>query len=385
MSTYKYRNIAVAALLTLVVCFSRGGVLDKPTPTFAEPTVPVILDLGGFDRGTGAVATAISADGKTVVGVSEHPNYSPVAFRWTLETGMISLDQSFLIRRKAIAFGVSADGSVIVGEQGDTAFVWTKKRGLVSLGKPADDPFSSATSVSPDGKAIAGRTGDHAFVWTEHDGMKVLSGEEIESVAAVMDAGKYVFATAGWGREAWRVGRWDKEGNFTKYVVPTGWEAGVLIAGRLPRNDGEKAAFRKNVLMPVFRAATPDGTVVIGEMIWTDNGTAFSKSVMWTSPTSVTLLPDSLNGGSMLAARAISADGKVVVGTASDGAHGNRGTAFRWTRETGIQSISDWIKSAGGQEPTSFPADAVGVSADGRRIIGTLENGNPFIAIVPAP
>lgn len=52
-----------------------------------------------------------------------------------------------------------------------------------------------------------------------------------------------------------------------------------------------------------------------------------------------------LNGGSYSEASGISADGKVVVGTAADG--GGRSRAFRWTASTRMQTGEDWLRGSG--------------------------------------
>ena len=52
------------------------------------------------------------------------------AFRWTQSGGMVSLGTP----PGGSAYGVSADGLVVVGLAGDQAFRWTPSGGLVGLG-----------------------------------------------------------------------------------------------------------------------------------------------------------------------------------------------------------------------------------------------------------
>lgn len=82
------------------------------------------------------------------------------------------------------AYGVSADGNVVVGQSrgamGDEAFVWTHAGGMVGLGDLAGGSFGSvASGVSADGGVVVGRasgtSGDEAFVWTHAGGMQSLS------------------------------------------------------------------------------------------------------------------------------------------------------------------------------------------------------------------
>ena len=115
-------------------------------------------------------ANSVSADGLVVVGASastKHVNRAEQAFRWTAETGMQGL--GFLagaIHSQATA--VSANGQVIVGVSGSEAFRWTEAGGLEVLG------VFIPTGVSLDGNTVVGRADDGsgpvAFIWTEDSG-----------------------------------------------------------------------------------------------------------------------------------------------------------------------------------------------------------------------
>jgi probable HAF family extracellular repeat protein len=83
----------------------------------------------------------------------------------------------------SFARGVSADGSVVVGQSnsasGDEAYRWTSGGGMVGLGDLAGGPFiSEAWDVSLDGAVIVGRSytgvGIEAFVWDAASGMRNL-------------------------------------------------------------------------------------------------------------------------------------------------------------------------------------------------------------------
>lgn len=101
------------------------------------------------------------------------------------------------------AYGVSADGSVVVGygrsASGAEAFRWTQD-GMVSLGglpgvgyDPSNMLISAATSVSADGSVVVGYArsgegkGNEAFIWDEINGMRslldVLKSHEVPEVA----------------------------------------------------------------------------------------------------------------------------------------------------------------------------------------------------------
>src|SRR4030081_3424315 len=65
----------------------------------------------------------------------------------------------------SLGYGVSGDGSVVVGESGNnypgpfTAFRWTGAGGMVSLGTLPDEPSSFASGISGDGSVIVGASG----------------------------------------------------------------------------------------------------------------------------------------------------------------------------------------------------------------------------------
>jgi probable HAF family extracellular repeat protein len=116
---------------------------------------------------------AISSDGQVVVGSSsstKHLDRGDQAFRWTMGEGMVAL--GFLPgENQSSATAVSADGSVVVGMSGMTAFRWSEDFGMESLG------FFSPTGVSEDGTLVVGTTQSYpseAVVWTEATGVQPL-------------------------------------------------------------------------------------------------------------------------------------------------------------------------------------------------------------------
>ena len=78
------------------------------------------------------------------------------------------------------AYGISADGSTVVGlsnrtgDINDEAFRWTALTGMVGLGFLPGDDFSRANAVNADGSFVVGTSGYNykAFVWTQLTGMQ---------------------------------------------------------------------------------------------------------------------------------------------------------------------------------------------------------------------
>ncbi len=129
-----------------------------------QPTFNWLGNLGGnFSRAFG-----VSANGSVVVGVSNTSNYEERAFRWTLANGMENLGT--LGGNQSVANTVSADGSIIVGYSRDAndikrAFIWTAATGMQDLG--AGD-WTDAVAISSDGSVIVVNNGMDGFAyrWT---------------------------------------------------------------------------------------------------------------------------------------------------------------------------------------------------------------------------
>lgn len=140
----------------------------------------------------GAVGWAYgtSANGSAMVGFVRFRNrygfdLNLIAFRWTESDGMQLLDT--LGSRDSKAYAVSANGSVVVGEEGEQACRWIIGGGIQILGTLAGGRGSSAYGVSADGSVVVGssetvREGGsrpfHAFRWTASGGMQNLATSE---------------------------------------------------------------------------------------------------------------------------------------------------------------------------------------------------------------
>ena len=168
--------------------------------------------LPGLD--SSGTAYGVSADGSVVVGEVGGENSGNRAFVWTQGTGMVNLGV-LPGDHDSLASAVSADGRTIVGFSRLAevqAFRWTSGSGMVALGDLGGGHASWAEGVTADGSIVVGRTStpsnDAAFVWTQQGGMVKLfdllvangvtglEGWRLAEATAISADGKWVVGTA---------------------------------------------------------------------------------------------------------------------------------------------------------------------------------------------
>lgn len=251
-------------------------------------------------------AADVSADGSVVVGYQFTDNLQ--AFRWTQSTGMVALSGF----HDTDAVGVSADGSVIVGigdldPLGDgnyQAYRWTEATGMVGLGSlSSTHPGSHGTDVSADGSVVVGESRSdtavaEAFRWTEATGMVSLDPGGTLGGSRANGVSSDGSIAAGWvdtpsGRRSFR------------WTQATGME----LLESIPGGDPRSSAF-----------SVSDDGVVVGTSFGGSEGVAF----IWDETHGMRDLRevlideyglgDELAGWSLSTARAISPDGRNIVG-----------------------------------------------------------------------
>ena len=121
--------------------------------------------LGTLPGGNRSEAWGVSADGSVVVGSAQNAAGYDHPFRWTAAGGM--RDLGTLGGSESAAYGVSADGSVVVGKAQNAAgqgraFRWTVGGGMEDLNTTYANLLTPgsylglATAISPDGRYIVG-------------------------------------------------------------------------------------------------------------------------------------------------------------------------------------------------------------------------------------
>ncbi len=353
------KKIFLAVVFLLVVCFV-FPIKATIQPSFQGVSIPPdVIIPGEFRRDFLSYVHAVSDDGSVVVGFGISPyEICGQAYRW--ENGeIVGLGTLPAGEWGSEAYGVSADGSVIVGDS-SRAFRW--ENGTM-VGLPGGDSRSCAYDVSADGSVVVGWSnsdlGTEAFRWENETiiGLGDLSGGGFGSLARAVSADGSVIvgeSSSASGNEAFL------------------WENGVMVGlGDLPGGEFYSAAF----------GVSADGSVIVGESVSASGTEAFR----WTAETGMVGLGDLPGGEFYSAAFGVSADGSVIVGISSS-ASGYE--AFRWEdlNNNGMVDPGETLDNhpefgLGDLPGGSFYSCAYDVSADGSVVVGGGISGfdPPFI------
>jgi probable HAF family extracellular repeat protein len=358
-SMKKTRNRLVAAVILALPCLEAQ----------AQMTFTPLGHVGG-SFGTGAFD--VSADGSVVVGGANFGSGQerPVkreAFRWTREDGMVGLGDLPGGSHLSAAYGVSADGSVIVGQssQGEInggwgAFRWTSAEGMVPLG------WGTAWDVSADGSVVVGEaglaSGREAFRWTPDGGMVGLGdlpGEPVDSAAYGVSADGSVVVGIGTPYAF----RWTSDG------------------GMVRLNDLSGLSFDSHA-----QSVSADGSVIVG--VANMRHPANPEAFRWTSDGGMVSLGQLPGGGYSSIAFDVSADGSIVVGSGRTAASDDE--AFLWTSDGGMRNLRELLIQNGASGLTGWTlTTASAITPDGRTIVGTginpAGNREAWLVTIPEP
>jgi probable HAF family extracellular repeat protein len=270
-----------------------------------------VQDIGAGVATAQSAAAGVNGDGSVIVGSY---GVSPdQAFRWTASTGSQDLG-SLPGGSSSSANSVSANGSIVVGSATDAttfhSFRWTTATGIQALPNAAGFDYSlGASGISADGSVIVGTNGnkggaaniDHAYRYTDADGYQDLGVQPgfTRSVArAVSGDGQTVIG-------------------FSQLFPPPSGSGAVIGAFRWTAATGLVPLFLDDETYSVADAVTFDGSRIVG----TSTASAGPRAVMWTSRigsvdlnTYLPTLGVNLTGWNLNEATGISSDGSVISG-----------------------------------------------------------------------
>ncbi len=291
------------------------GRADTVYEAFRWTSVEGMTGLGHLPGSTSSSgARGISADGSTIVGYSSTGNtHEP--FRWTASEGMVGL--GFLPgggNYGGMAWSASGDGSVIVGSSDTStafmqAFRWTQAGGMIALPDlPGGDEFSEALGVSANGSVAVGQgtsdAGIEACFWTTKGvfGLGSLPGGEYRSQARAASADGTVIVGGSQselsGPDAWEMFRWTEQD-------------GMLGLGDLPGGVFDSFAYDASV----------DSSVLVGF----GGSQRGQEAAVWDAEHGLRSLYDilvadgvDLSGWSLTVATGVSDDGLTIVGSGTN-------------------------------------------------------------------
>jgi uncharacterized protein (TIGR02145 family) len=252
-------------------------------------------------------ANNISANGKVIVGYGD-----PVGsgwdtykgFIWTVESGMREMG-SLNNSARSMAFNVSGDGSVVVGDGGPEAFRWTQETGIEGLGVLPSKTNSRAIDISKDGFVIIGQSyslpawnDEDGFIWTQSGGMKAMSsltGGKYCMLLAISHDGSVIAGTTRTSSTNYPAFLWNES-------------KGMVTIGHLPG---------RNTTHP--SDMTPYGKIIVGGSF---SGPTSGDAFIWDSTNGMRKLQTvlkteyglNLTGWTIQNASGITPDGNIIVG-----------------------------------------------------------------------
>jgi uncharacterized membrane protein len=341
----------ILILLTALVLASLGNIAEADS----APAFQGLGDLPGgpFDSS----AFGVSADGSVVVGNGTVAG-GHQAFRWTASTGMVALAPDSPLEN--FAYGTSADGSVVVGSQRLHAFRWS------ASGLTVFDSTSNAVAVSADGSVVVGQLREgktaRAVRWTNAGELSELGGDGLSGATDVTADGSVLagFHSPG-GAPNLEAFRWTAR-------------SGVLGLGYLPGTTRPYS---------LAYALSDDGSVVVGRAF---DGPLL-QAFRWTAQTGM----QSISPGLFASANDVSGDGSIVVGDKMQDQF-RYDYAFLWDQPHGFRSLKEVLVAdfGLGQRLQGWTlVNAFGISTDGTTIVGTGTNpagqAEAWRAVLPEP
>lgn len=343
------------------ICYGPLVLLSSALSIDAVQGQPEFQPLGVVPSEGATYATAVSADGRVVAGITQTQ-----IFRWTVDGGM-----QLIGAPPPPYFGypevldMSRDGTIIVGFALDIwrklypsgAYVWTLEGGFQTLGNYTDIPGSRAHAVADDDTVFAylepgaGPSGPGVYRWTREGGLDLIPGADyplgVSGDGVFLVGGHYPGALAA---------RWSVE-------------HGTELLGEFPGGSNLGFGF----------AASRDGSVVVGgSSSGRTNPTYELEAFRWTQASgmvSIGVLPSEQPGSQVWSRPSgVSADGSIVVGTSAVRVAYPSAAAFIWRDDgRGMRKLQDVLIDDYGLAEQLAGWNlwgATDISPDGQYIVG---------------
>ncbi|WZB69917.1 autotransporter domain-containing protein [Achromobacter xylosoxidans] len=331
---------------------------------------PTLLEAHG---GKNTHAAAVSADGGIIVGYGQLPSGAMVATAWINAPTYTAIQLHHGIDNLASeATGVSADGSVIIGNAAGSdaslqsyryqALSWSNGSTMAThLQALPGDSNSTADLISADGSVIAGSSFSgfvqHAVTWTNGSATATDLGVSYGQSSGVTGISANGAVIVGWS------GLFN---NHDRQAVS--WTNGATSPTNLGMLEGGTES--------IATAVSADGSVIIGDANFGANPD-ITHAVSWSQGATTPTDLGSLHGYDSTTATALSANGAVIVGSS-------------YSDYSDTQAVA-WINGA--TTPTALGAlggnhsAATAISADGTVVVGTsrLPDGNMHAVLWKLP
>ena len=330
-------------------------------------------------------AFGISGDGSVVVGSSRlaiilpgPPYQGQQAFRWEASTGMQALgDHPTGDADSTEAYAASSNGSVLVGDIGmygpSEAFRWTAESGMTSLGFLEGGDRSSSRGVSSDGSVVVGwskgPSGAEAFRWTNDDGMIGLG-----YLPLAKNNYSYAYGVSNDGSVV--VGRGVGQNSMEAFRWTE--SSGMVGLGFLSGAASYASSYAFGV--------SADGSTVVGKFYLGDDNT--TEAFVWTESDGMVGLGHLPGGNHYSTAWAVSADGSIIVGSSITDT--DYYEAFIWDEIHGMRNLKNVLVNEYRLDLNSWTLyEATAISHDGLTIVGYGRNPNRheegWIVTLPGP
>ncbi len=383
MKSRKYDGIARVAMkvfLVVPILVASLALAARAQTNKAATQTASFQGLGQMPGGwpaAGTYASAISADGSTIMGYGWvcfnggtkcNTSGSVQAYRWTVVSGFQVLGS----KGNSDFFGagaVSSNGSVIVGEHplpnnNSQVFRWTAAHGMAQL------PMLIATAVTGDGTMVAG--GDSWWNSGKTGVFGPFAGNQDQTQA---------YGLAGTGKAPIAVGA---------AIKGSDNNGATFHAFKWTPSGGLQDLGLTTGTQSIATAISANGLVVVGEAT---DASGFWRAFRWIASTGMQDI--GTLGGPESAAFAVSGDGSVIVGSSLTSSESDSNHCFIWTAGGGMQDMKTVLDTAGVHTADTWVTldTLVGISSDGTTMIGygqspktkafPFGNFEPFRVVLP--